>query len=142
MRSPLVRRSVMDFCGQSYHWGGPRLDQLDAIAEGIAKFKAVVPRNRDRLGDCNPRAGKLLAPRHKIIDFICHVSLAGTAIDSVFDADVKLLVPYLNPEPAALLERCGLLDFPQPQHAAVERPPGLFSADRDRDLDVMNAANG
>src|SRR5258706_9852060 len=82
-----------------------RLDQLDPIAEGIAKFEAVVAGDGNRIEHFDPRTLQVGPPLSKIGHFISNVRFGGGAVDVFFDADVKLMLAGRKPQAAAGLQR-------------------------------------
>src|SRR5258706_243970 len=118
-----------------------RLNQLDSIAERIAKIQAALARNWNGIQNLHARLLKMVLPLDEVFHFISDVSLGGRAVDVFFDADVELMLPGREPDSTATLQRRRLGNLFQPQHIAIKRPRRLQIGGGDGDLRVMNSEN-
>src|SRR5690349_10521936 len=73
------------------------LDEFDAIAEGVAKFKTFKAGDGDRIENRQPRLLQPLAPRSYVIHLIRDVGFGGRSVGGGLDADVKLVVAHGEP---------------------------------------------
>jgi hypothetical protein len=65
--------------------------------------------------------------------------LGCPSVHTLFSPHVQFAIADCEPEPAARLERIGLLNFDQAEHAAIELSRGRFLRARYGNLHVVNA---
>ena len=108
------------------------LDDLDAVAVGIADEEPVAAGDRRRLGDGDAAAATMFAGLVHVADSQSEVARADR-VGGRFLQEVQLLTAEVEPE-GDEVERPRLGDLAEAEHVPVERPTALDVDDQDRDV--------
>src|SRR5437763_2410373 len=116
---------------------GHRLDQLQAVSEGVVRVAALVAFERLVVDDLGARRLERPAPAAQVAHEERRMRLARRP-EILFDADVDLEAFAAEPTPPELRQVLRLRHLRPPEQAGVERPDGILLPRRHRNLHVMN----
>lgn len=119
-----------------------RFEKLDAISKRVVREKSSTPFKGRLVDDVMTLLGERSFKASEIANYERYVGFP-CRLESRVDAEMQLTIPKLKPAAAPPLHHNWLGNLDQPEKVAEETPRFVFTARRNRDLNVIeNRSHG